>query len=201
MSKESYARGFCKAAEAAGIDPVHLAKYAQWYNPFSLFRTKTNPATQTPATQTPAKGYIESLEGNKRRNDTFSHGMYFSHPGRLNPRIERAIQNDTMLSDAGQVELDVHRRDQAENNALSLANEIGDGSEGTQEAIRDNLIQMGIDNEKSFRKDKKVPYRAVPDMRGLEGIKFTPEVLKLLRGYQNIQVKNSPKRTSNIAMA
>ena len=29
MSKESYARGFCKAAEAAGIDPKALAKFAQ----------------------------------------------------------------------------------------------------------------------------------------------------------------------------
>lgn len=28
MSKESYARGFCKVAEAHGIDPVALAKYA-----------------------------------------------------------------------------------------------------------------------------------------------------------------------------
>ena len=30
MSKESYARGFCKAAAAAGVDPVALAKYAQY---------------------------------------------------------------------------------------------------------------------------------------------------------------------------
>ena len=29
MSKESYTRGFCKAAAAAGVDPVALAKYAQ----------------------------------------------------------------------------------------------------------------------------------------------------------------------------
>lgn len=29
MSKESYVRGFCKAAEAAGVDPVSLIKYAQ----------------------------------------------------------------------------------------------------------------------------------------------------------------------------
>lgn len=28
MSKESYARGFCKAAAAAGVDPVRLAKFA-----------------------------------------------------------------------------------------------------------------------------------------------------------------------------
>ena len=28
MSKESYARGFCKAAEAAGVDPRALAKFA-----------------------------------------------------------------------------------------------------------------------------------------------------------------------------
>ena len=31
MSKESYVRGFCKAAEAAGIDPHALAKFAQQY--------------------------------------------------------------------------------------------------------------------------------------------------------------------------
>lgn len=31
MSKESYIRGFCKAAEAAGVDPVALAKFAQEY--------------------------------------------------------------------------------------------------------------------------------------------------------------------------
>lgn len=29
MSKESYARGFCKAAQAYGVDPVDLIKYAQ----------------------------------------------------------------------------------------------------------------------------------------------------------------------------
>lgn len=29
MSKESYMRGFCKAAEAAGVDPVKLIKFAQ----------------------------------------------------------------------------------------------------------------------------------------------------------------------------
>ena len=28
MRRESYARGFCKAAEAAGVDPQALAKYA-----------------------------------------------------------------------------------------------------------------------------------------------------------------------------
>lgn len=31
MSKESYARGFCKVAEAAGVDPTELAKFAQQY--------------------------------------------------------------------------------------------------------------------------------------------------------------------------
>ena len=32
MSKESYMRGFCKAAAAAGVDPVKLAKYANTNN-------------------------------------------------------------------------------------------------------------------------------------------------------------------------
>ena len=31
MSKESYARGFVKAAAAAGVDPTELAKFAQQY--------------------------------------------------------------------------------------------------------------------------------------------------------------------------
>ena len=31
MSKESYIRGFCKAAEARGVDPQVLAKFAQQY--------------------------------------------------------------------------------------------------------------------------------------------------------------------------
>lgn len=31
MSKESYIRGFCKVAEAHGVDAVQLAKYAQQY--------------------------------------------------------------------------------------------------------------------------------------------------------------------------
>ena len=36
MSKESYIRGFCKAAEAHGVDPVRLAKFAAAKRLFSL---------------------------------------------------------------------------------------------------------------------------------------------------------------------
>lgn len=36
MSKESYARGFCKAAEAAGIDPVALAEFTKHASPLGL---------------------------------------------------------------------------------------------------------------------------------------------------------------------
>ena len=42
MSKESYARGFCKAAKAAGVDPVVLAKYAQGYDFGEVGPTRTN---------------------------------------------------------------------------------------------------------------------------------------------------------------
>lgn len=36
MSKESYARGFCKAAEAAGVDPVALAEFTKYASPLGL---------------------------------------------------------------------------------------------------------------------------------------------------------------------
>ena len=43
MSKESYARGFCKAAEDAGVDPTALAKYAadklEYAAPMSQYQT------------------------------------------------------------------------------------------------------------------------------------------------------------------
>ena len=37
MSKESYARGFVKAAAAAGVDPTALAKFAQQYKTEGYF--------------------------------------------------------------------------------------------------------------------------------------------------------------------
>ena len=43
MSKESYARGFCKVAEAHGIDPMQLAKHAAEMN--GAKDQKTKPAT------------------------------------------------------------------------------------------------------------------------------------------------------------
>lgn len=39
MSRESYARGFCKAAEAAGVDPTALAKYAAETRSEPLYKT------------------------------------------------------------------------------------------------------------------------------------------------------------------
>ena len=50
MSKESYARGFCKAAEAAGVNPEALAKFAQQY--------KTDGYAPREARFAPVKGEI-----------------------------------------------------------------------------------------------------------------------------------------------
>ena len=36
MSKESYAIGFCKAAEAAGVDPVALAEFTKHASPLGI---------------------------------------------------------------------------------------------------------------------------------------------------------------------
>ena len=55
MSAESYVRGFCKAAEAAGVDPMFLAKFAEGYeelgsihHPFNLQgeRSPKRPGTK-----------------------------------------------------------------------------------------------------------------------------------------------------------
>jgi len=59
MSKESYARGFCKAAAAAGVDPVALAKYAQDLPRWQSARTRM-PGAIKPKPQYPTKGYVPS---------------------------------------------------------------------------------------------------------------------------------------------
>lgn len=61
MSKESYARGFCKAAAAAGVDPVALAKYAQWYNPMNWFRGSTNEEGDPKAQQYKTDGWAPKI--------------------------------------------------------------------------------------------------------------------------------------------
>ena len=43
MSKESYARGFCKAAAAAGVDPEKLVKMA-WGGVKHIAKTNSNPS-------------------------------------------------------------------------------------------------------------------------------------------------------------
>ena len=60
MSKESYARGFCKAAEAAGVDPNVLFKFAQEF--------KTNGwapqvVTSIGKNRAPAYGYDDEGTG------------------------------------------------------------------------------------------------------------------------------------------
>ena len=54
MSKESYIRGFCKAAETAGVDPKALAKFAQQgvaalenQAKAEMARQRTRPGTTT----------------------------------------------------------------------------------------------------------------------------------------------------------
>ena len=63
MSKESYERGFCKAAEAAGVDPVALAKYAQQFaNKTKKDQPKYNTGGRAPeGAWAPESGKIPQL--------------------------------------------------------------------------------------------------------------------------------------------
>ena len=83
MSRESYIRGFCKAAEAAGVDPVALVKYAQEF--------KTNgwapPVVAAMGTKhAPIYGYDDDpSEGTKRQKgvDLYERAEAIRTPGDL----------------------------------------------------------------------------------------------------------------------
>ena len=76
MSKESYIRGFCKAAEAKGVDPKALAKYA----------ANINNVRQTGSVQpfmvNDATDMIEvPLTPEERKKRFFKHWYDYLNPG------------------------------------------------------------------------------------------------------------------------
>lgn len=78
MSKESYIRGFCKAAEAAGVDPKALVEYSQQQLPMSSYsqrriaelraRAAKLKSATSPSVTTNANGSVVSRwKGSLRR--------------------------------------------------------------------------------------------------------------------------------------
>ena len=96
MSKESYARGFCKAAAAAGVDPVALAKYAQQYKTDGYApRRVARLGRKSPIAYAPGLGpglldyaytYGDS-DFSQAEDARFLPNLDPDHPSKLNPEI------------------------------------------------------------------------------------------------------------------
>ena len=96
MSKESYARGFFKAAEAAGVDPVALAKYAQQYKTDGYApRRVARLGRKSPIAYAPGLGpglldyaytYGDS-DFSQAEDARFLPNLDPDHPSKLNPEI------------------------------------------------------------------------------------------------------------------
>lgn len=105
MSKESYVRGFVKEAEAHGVDPVALAKFAQQYKtdgyapkPVSEHGKETIPHYHTPSAHSnnPDAGLVGELES---ANDLDMYNNYLGENGYShNPLAEIYIKNNPRYS-------------------------------------------------------------------------------------------------------
>lgn len=97
MSKESYVRGFCKAAAAAGVDPAVLAKYAQQYKTDGYApRRVARLGRKSPIAYVPGLGpglldhaytYADNVDFAQAEDARFSPKLDSDHPSNLNPEI------------------------------------------------------------------------------------------------------------------
>lgn len=93
MSRESYIRGFCKVAEAHGVDPVQLAKYAA-----------TNDVGAVSGPKYKTDGYVPPLDDNATPapfSDSSYRGDWIDIPYLYNTTVGRKSPPWRMLLEAG----------------------------------------------------------------------------------------------------
>lgn len=187
MSKESYARGFCKAAAAAGVDPVALAKYAgeivsNTDAGIGSYRENSSDSNYSEKREVPynARSYIGRLLAR--------------HPGFYKDVAIPRLGSSSMVPISPK-SLESSRAWQADSNARSF---YPKGS-APYRRILDNLINAGKENHKSYLETGDTKERTEPDLKGIEKLKLTPEQKKLLIQMQNTMVRNGAPRQMNIA--
>jgi hypothetical protein len=193
MSKESYARGFCKAAEAAEVDPVALAKYA------------AEVAKDTDA----GIGYRMD-NGSELKSGRYVPTNPTSYIGRLNARhpgdgkgIEHPyIPHSAVYSPISEKSRRVSRTDlvgarywQSHLNASRFFPK----ESVPYKRIKDNLSRAGEENYKSYLETGDTKERTEPNLQGIENLKLTPEQKNLLLQMQNTMASRGVPRTGNIA--
>lgn len=195
MSKESYARGFCKAAEAAGVDPVALAKFAGEAGPETDAGIGSREDNSSEIDYSKGKvvpwdrtSYIGKLLA---RHPGTGKGVgipYVPHSAEGWPEAQRRA-----LVSLG--DLENGRRDQAGYNAQNFFPR----KSALYKRIVDNLINAGKENYKSYIETGDPKERTEPNLQGIEKIKLTPEQKKMLLQMQNTMARNGAPRQMNIA--
>lgn len=196
MSKESYARGFCKVAEAHGIDPVALSKFASGTD------VKKDPIERAGIGTGFDNRVHETIYGD------FFPGNKDSYVGRLLgntvPKEDDYIARKGLIGAVGRLPLHVVGAAELSDVRRRQANEYAEklhpfGSREEIDAIAKNLINAGKENWKSYLKDFKVPNRTAPNQDGLKNVWLDLEKLRKLRSMQNSMVRKSAPRQMNIA--
>lgn len=194
MSKESYARGFCKAAAAAGVDPVALAKYAQ-ASTGEPVRSDRSAGIGTLG-QNEAKGsnaYIPqlwSMIGKPRRveNSKLTPGD-LAFPASLSKPFAPSYRYPGIgpvqikkFDDLTESDLSEIRKRQED--WLRQISPVAPGAP-TETLLNSLRKYIRPENIESYRKTGVIPERNEMDTRGLEDLKLTPEQKEMIRIIQN----------------
>lgn len=184
MSRESYARGFCKAAEAAGVDPMALAKYAADISANVGTFAANGGATGTPM----STSYVGRLDqhapaSQRRKANAVLPNLMMSRGGNENSVV---MDSDIIRNRKAQAQLNADRLYPRGTNA--------------NRAIVSNLEDAGRKNFTRYQLTGDTIERSAPNMQNVEGYKFTPEQLEQLRVMQNSMVSNGGRgATANMA--
>lgn len=154
-----------------------LARNSEEYNPGALM-----------------SGSVVRREADPTISALWNANPYGDQPGLYSTRYPGlgATRPDGQIS---QPELAAHRQMQAAENAGSIFNI----NTREYEALRRNLEQAGADNQADFKTTGEVLPRAEADMRGLDGIKLTPEQLEQLKHMQDTMASNGGRQHGSLA--
>ena len=195
MGKESYVRGFCKVAEAHGVDPVALAKYAQQVSaPTSAPPARVKAAPESDAgigsladnfgrhewvpDRNSGTGKVQGMI--EARTSKPHKGSYAESlrrlSGELGPFLRRSdftrpfVKEPDQNSAITQGALEGARRNIAE----EMSGKIFPKGTNAYRALVANLIRAGEQNQKSYVETGSVQPRKEVDRTGIEKLKLPP---------------------------
>lgn len=198
MSKESYARGFCKAAAAAGVDPEALAKYAEASDSAGIGTVADNSRDRGGMAYLSQLRAMSDMSKAKTVKGSGLSPANLAFPAEYSRPYTFSSRSRDMSEDMTEEDLEKSRIRQEW--SLKEFSPVAPGV--PTETLLQSLRQyIRPENLKAYKETGVVPDRKEMDTRGLEKLKLTDEQKEMIRMIQNSSARLRPRAVANSAVA